>query len=1409
MRNENENPARRESGVCFAPVNTAPAGFLPLHAPHVFLFLLCLLCISPIIFSQNTTIQPVLTAQNATFGFDNYVRATLAAAALMAAIMALVYMAGIFFQSEDAKQLARTEILQTALSVIIVAFLLAILLGVDTGLRLTSAEIVSPCVGRTLPASITSATLLNQYAFCYAQGLNEMAIAQGDTTIRKSVTFAKKAYRMEGFQTDLWWLLYGGLTRRPDANLRLDSEIMGQEFTLLTSFMVSLQGQLAFLQYIVPALAPALLFLGVILRSLFFTRKLGGMMLAAGAGLLLVWPATYLLSWFTLQVAVFGPSVMGEEPGSTCPTSCKILPPAGYNISTANPDSWGSPPAGSPYATGAISAKQMASAGGSSIAPDIGDEAAWKLRGVQTCYPQYNYTEDKTTGTRTYTLPAGYSSSVPVQSSDKCPSECRFLPTPTDLNCDLAACDNIPIACKAIRAMNLSTSPLPNPPDNCNSCTSCPAFCRTILPQVKYANPANPAAGVVPTTNANSCSANPGNATLCPLYCRSYLHTDASNTISYSTPDCQAACQATLDNKKDAATSQPDCMLGIPAAMMECNTPNVCGPAMNLEAAIASGRTDLCPIECRVNFNSSGTEDRYKDPTFNQYCTGSGKFGTACDTQCPSTCKVKASAENAALPNSFSLGVPNSFIVSTGAGSVLCAAAPTFTNGQMDSSVNGQCARCPLSCRLRNPSSILDLDNNHSTYFFSQSHYALTCNYRNTTPIILYSGACRNSTFPPGWLAFASEDPSGISLSQIGRGPPECAPTARIYLRMDSSDPLCPLFLAPIPPYIKDGTLSNDPSNSAVSAIIPPNTDVSAECSTPDAQKYCLGKDPQGQPYCDISCQPDRAVNGPFYCHLTDLYSPLSSIPDNTQRCGACSSPAADNSKGPQCQVMLTSGSTLYLPKGCDPSCAPGSLDTATGIILNPDTDPKSRASCGGFCYPRLPIPSCSAYAPASTTNPNGRAFASCAACPTDCRYDYLTAAGIRRPNSQDNYCGWSFTAPTACFSITLERLRGSDIPSVNNTRYYSCTQTEAGQYHWVRTSSGVDNRSDSGCNAAWYPIGHFTNQTVANLACGPGTFSNTTSDVYSCTPVHKYPALDSLVTSSGGPSDYRECGDISVNGQNPNNNLCGARTFGGASVQLCKNDRAATDSCFAHFNALAVACLPITGVVNDYTDPANNPTKAEESCQNCPLFCRIDNGGQICSPWSAGGEPPKCDFPNQCDRRTAQGSGYCGIPSSAFKIGQGCANYTGGSGVGCPARCRVSLPSGNVPYGCSGGEIGNACSPGNLDSACTATPPDNPCAGCGECDTDCRSTPYVRQNCDDLCLPTDFATGASPITPKDLLMSWEGASGNPDWRSLGSLGIAAFLLPILNIILTLAFIRSLSPVLGGDIEIPGILKVL
>jgi hypothetical protein len=53
-----------------------------------------------------------------------------------------------------------------------------------------------------------------------------------------------------------------------------------------------------------------------------------------------------------------------------------------------------------------------------------------------------------------------------------------------------------------------------------------------------------------------------------------------------------------------------------------------------------------------------------------------------------------------------------------------------------------------------------------------------------------------------------------------------------------------------------------------------------------------------------------------------------------------------------------------------------------------------------------------------------------------------------------------------------------------------------------------------------------------------------------------------------------------------------------------------------------------------------------------------------------------------------------------------------------------------------------------------------------------------------------------------------EGLVGRAEIQQVSKLLVPAYVLPLFNIVATLVFIKGLSNLLGGDIDIPGISKV-
>jgi len=83
---------------------------------------------------------------------------------------------------------------------------------------------------------------------------------------------------------------------------------------------------------------------------------------------------------------------------------------------------------------------------------------------------------------------------------------------------------------------------------------------------------------------------------------------------------------------------------------------------------------------------------------------------------------------------------------------------------------------------------------------------------------------------------------------------------------------------------------------------------------------------------------------------------------------------------------------------------------------------------------------------------------------------------------------------------------------------------------------------------------------------------------------------------------------------------------------------------------------------------------------------------------------------------------------------------------------------------------------------------------------------PPVEDRCAELC------SGKEPpkVSPGTFTkMSRGGMVGRTEIKNISAMMLPAFILPLLNIAVTIMFIKTLSPMLGGDIEIPGMPKII
>ncbi|MFH1785713.1 MAG: hypothetical protein ABH842_04760 [Candidatus Micrarchaeota archaeon] len=104
--------------------------------------------------------------------------------------------------------------------------------------------------------------------------------------------------------------------------------ILFENYTTLLSFVGA---QKFFVKEIAGKMGPVILAIGIVARSFFFSRKLGGLLMAVAIGAMFFFPGMYIFNWFTLQISISGDGV-SEEYSSGCPAECKIPPPLAFVV---------------------------------------------------------------------------------------------------------------------------------------------------------------------------------------------------------------------------------------------------------------------------------------------------------------------------------------------------------------------------------------------------------------------------------------------------------------------------------------------------------------------------------------------------------------------------------------------------------------------------------------------------------------------------------------------------------------------------------------------------------------------------------------------------------------------------------------------------------------------------------------------------------------------------------------------------------------------------------------------------------------------------------------------------------------------------------------------------------------------
>lgn len=215
------------------------------------------------------------------------------------------------------------EIFTTAFIIISIVGIFVFLDVVAAGLAQNEPLFAGLC--EASPGQPCSLVIANSYVDSY---IGSAAKLYETISIRR-IEIAQSAYKTYGLMGTYSIYLYWGTNFRGWNVGRdmIDMETYDQLLQFLGTIISTLHTQ-KFLLNLLMSVGPLVLLLGIILRSFFLTRKLGGLMMAFGIGFMLVYPATYALAYFTLNAAVYGVDTSAASGASTvCPQICQQMPP--------------------------------------------------------------------------------------------------------------------------------------------------------------------------------------------------------------------------------------------------------------------------------------------------------------------------------------------------------------------------------------------------------------------------------------------------------------------------------------------------------------------------------------------------------------------------------------------------------------------------------------------------------------------------------------------------------------------------------------------------------------------------------------------------------------------------------------------------------------------------------------------------------------------------------------------------------------------------------------------------------------------------------------------------------------------------------------------------------------------------
>lgn len=250
-------------------------------------------------------------------------------------LIAIAYMVGHSFDMPDLKAWAKVEIVQIVASAILLMGFIGFLIFFD-GLFMALINDSSSMTGYVCNDIFDPATNHGcsvQIANQYIDGLVELARSSSRGHLQEAYDLSKDmGYRLGYSGHTLIYLPF--LWSSMSVALYQDDILHVERLMLVTEYyspiISSLYAQQFFVKHLSYNVGPYILVLGLLTRSFFATRKLGGLLIAIAVAIMYVFPLMYVFDALTLSVTAFGDQVMGDYQATVCPQECMKILPIGY-----------------------------------------------------------------------------------------------------------------------------------------------------------------------------------------------------------------------------------------------------------------------------------------------------------------------------------------------------------------------------------------------------------------------------------------------------------------------------------------------------------------------------------------------------------------------------------------------------------------------------------------------------------------------------------------------------------------------------------------------------------------------------------------------------------------------------------------------------------------------------------------------------------------------------------------------------------------------------------------------------------------------------------------------------------------------------------------------------------------------